>query len=48
MVHCADLYGPTKKLENAKTWSNLVNTEFKNQLKDEQKHGLPETPFYKN
>ena len=47
LVHTADLYGPTKKLENAKTWSSLVNSEFKAQQAEEQKQGIPETPWYK-
>jgi hypothetical protein len=47
MVHTADLYVPTKELAQACMWSGLVNDEFKAQLKEEQRLGLPETPFYK-
>ena len=47
LVHCADLYGPTKQLDNAKKWQSLVNAEFVGQLENEKRLGLPETPWYK-
>lgn len=47
MVHTADLYVPTKNLGQAQKWSGRVNDEFAAQLVEEQRLGLPETPFYK-
>lgn len=48
LVHTADLYVPTKKVEHSARWSLLINQEFMNQNTAEKETGLPETPFYQN
>jgi len=46
LVHCADLYTPTKNYPWSLEWARLLNIEFVNQVKKEQELGLPVTPWY--
>lgn len=46
IVHTCDLYTPAKPKELSQIWSNKINQEFINQVKEEEKEGLPVTPFY--
>ena len=46
LVHCADLYTPTKNYPWSLEWARLLNIEFVNQVKKEQALGLPVTPWY--
>jgi len=48
VIHAADLSGPTKEFPVAKAWALRINTEFTNQYKEEERLGLPLTPFYKD
>lgn len=46
MVHCADLYTPTKNHPNSVEWARLLNKEFLAQVEKERELGLPVTPYY--
>lgn len=46
LVHCADLYTPTKEHPNCMEWAKLLNAEFLSQVKMEEKLGLPVTPWF--
>ena len=46
MVHCADLYSPTKAQAVSEKWVDAINEEFRAQYLKEEKYGLPKTPFY--
>lgn len=46
LVHCADLYTPTKTYPFSIEWARLLNNEFTNQVKEEMALGLPVTPWY--
>lgn len=48
IIHSCDLYSSTKKFENAKKWSYKINSEFTQQIKDEEKLGLPITPYMRD
>ncbi len=48
MIHCADLYGPCKPLEESKKWSDMINQEFFSQLEKEEQQNLPVTKFFKD
>ena len=46
LVHCADLYTPTKNHPNSIEWARLLNQEFLCQVQKEKDLGLPVTPYY--
>lgn len=48
LLHCADLSGPTKEFSVASAWSYKVNEEFTSQVIEEEKLGLPVTPWFKD
>lgn len=48
LVHCADLYTPTKPHPYSIEWARLLNEEFINQTRLEEELGLPVYPFYAN
>lgn len=45
IVHTCDLYTPAKEKDLSLTWSDKINQEFINQVKEEAKLGIPVTPF---
>ena len=48
IIHGCDLYSSTKKFPVAKEWSIKINQEFTSQIQDEEKLGLPVTPYMKD
>ena len=48
VIHGCDLYSSTKKFAVAKEWSIKINQEFTSQIQDEEKLGLPITPYMRD
>jgi cAMP-specific phosphodiesterase 4 len=48
VIHGCDLYSSTKKFAVAKEWSMKINQEFTCQIDDEEKLGLPVTPYMRD
>ena len=48
IIHACDLYSSTKKFAIAKEWSYKINAEFTHQIQDEEKLGLPITPYMRD
>jgi len=42
-LHLADLSNPGKPFEQARTWGKRISSEFKNQVTEEEKRGMPVT-----
>ena len=45
IVHTCDLYAPAKSKEQSLIWNNKINQEFMNQVREEEREGLPITSF---
>ncbi len=45
IIHSADLSNPGKPFHQASLWGRRISEEFKNQVTEEAKRGMPITPF---
>ena len=48
IIHGCDLYSSTKQFSVARQWSSKINNEFTLQTQDEEKLGLPITPYMRD